>query len=106
VKPIDPEDIDGLIAALQVHLQEGRVGFDGLFSRHQMNFKNCWRELCQTISDVINGSDANFDNEELTVIRNRMNELADTVPYDHLVYAVNTTFYGKDTALQDHAPKR
>lgn len=102
---VDENDIDGLISALQVHLQEGRVGFDGLFSRHQMNYKNCYRELCQTISDVCNGSEENFKNEELTVIRNRMNELAGSVPYDKLVYAINTTFLGKDNAYQDHAPK-
>jgi len=94
--PIHPDDIDGLLAAIHVHLQAGRVGFNGLMSPSQMDYHSCWNALCQTISDVVNGSAENFKNEELTVIRNRVNELAEFKTPELLTYAIATTRYGRE----------
>lgn len=102
---IHPDDIDGLIAAIQVHLEAGHVGFHGLLSPHQMNYRECYHQVCMLSAEWSNEGIAEFDNRYVRGLRELLNRLALEAPPGSVVYAVNTTFHGRE-ANENHQPER
>lgn len=99
---IHPDDIDGLIGALQPHLDGGRVGYAGLFSPVQLNYHGMWSEIVAVIADL---SNQDFDHPYVRRLREEMHRIVDSGALPPEVFAVNTTFHGRE-ALEDHQPAR
>lgn len=96
-----PEDV---IARVQQLLTDGVIGYEGLYSRNQLDFRARWHELASTIHDA---SNAAFHHPQVKAIRDRFHDLAGTSElFNPAVYAVNTTFLGKASIHQDHAPPK
>lgn len=102
---IHPDDIDGLIGALQVHLSEGRVGFHGLLADFQMDYRASYHKVCLLSAGWNNESPEAYATRHVRELRELINRLGTTPAVDPKVYAINTTFIGKSTAFQDHQPR-
>jgi hypothetical protein len=97
---IHPDDIDGLIGAIQPHLAAGHVGYAGLFSPVQLNYHGMWSEIVWVISDL---SNQDFDHPYVRRLREEMNRIVDSGALPPEVFAVNATFHGRE-ALENHQP--
>jgi hypothetical protein len=96
---VHPDDIDGLIGALQVHLSAGHVGFHGLYAQHQMDYRASYHQVCLLSAKWSNESTAAFDNRYVRELRGLLNDLGTTPAVDPAVYAVNTTLRGREVEV-------
>jgi DNA-binding XRE family transcriptional regulator len=55
-KLIDPQDVDAVVSAMQTHLESGAVGFHGMLSPHQMNYRECYHAVCLLSAEWSNDS--------------------------------------------------
>lgn len=86
-------EIDETIAKMQEFLDAGVVGYHGLYSKNQQDYRNMWWELSIFVNELRN---EHFDDFFLTSIKNKMNTLASEAPQAPEPFAVNTTRYGRE----------
>lgn len=96
---------DEIVAEMQRRLARGTVGFHGLVSPHQMDYRAAYHEVC-LLSARWSNEPGQFDRPLVRELRDLINRLSTTPAVDPAVYAVNTTYHGKETAFQNHQPTR
>jgi hypothetical protein len=97
---------DEIVAEMQVRLARGTVGFHGLYAAHQTDYRAAYHQVCLLSARWNNESTHTFDSRFVRELRGLLNELGTFRAVDPGVFAVNTTFHGKETAFQDHQPRR
>lgn len=94
---------DELVAEVEKRLGGNTLGFHGLYSTNQQNYREAWCDVMDWLH-----VQCNIDFERWQPHRDQMiaaieRHGGDNVQMRRRVYAVNTTHYGKD-AMQDHSP--
>jgi len=95
---------DEIVAEMQRRLARGSVGFHGLYAPHQMDYRASYHRVC-LLSAEWNNTPGEHDNRYVRTLRQLLDENGTSPAPDPGVFAVNTTFHGKETAFQDHAPR-
>lgn len=95
---------DELVAEIERRLEQGVLGFHGLYSTNQQNFREMWCDL----SDWVH-IESLRDFDDVQRVRLKMLEITDRhdgerVQARRQIYAVNTTYHGRE-ALEEHQPK-
>lgn len=93
---------DEIVAEMQRRLDRGTVGYHGLYASNQQDYRNMWWSLSELVNELRNKK---FDDFYLTIIKNRMNDLASEAPQAPKPYSINTTFLGKEDIYQNHSPE-
>ena len=96
--------LDEALAIVQDGLTRGVMGFGGLMSEHQMNYAGAFNRVACLSADWSNRPGL-YDQPLVRELRLLIEECAGSVNYPPEIHAINTTFYGKDTAMQDHSPQ-
>lgn len=93
---IDADDIDQVVEAMQRHLEEGTVGFHGLASAHQLQYREMFHAVCLLSADWNN---ATFDEYHTRSLRNLLNEVTNNDLPVSYVLRVNTTLPGREQEI-------
>jgi hypothetical protein len=96
---------DELVSEVEHRLGGNTLGFNGLYSTNQQNYREAWVDVMDWLHDMCN---ADFDKwnphrQMMTAALERHG--GDNVQNRRQVYAVNTTFHGR-SAFEDHAPEQ
>lgn len=90
---------DEIVAEMQRRLSRSTVGFEGLYSANQLNFRAMWHGIADTIHAM---SNEDFDHPHVKRIRERFHELAgSTTLFNPAVFAVNSTYLGVER-IEEH----
>lgn len=95
---------DDLVAEVERRLEQGVLGFHGLYATNQQDFREMWIDLGEWVHEQ---SNAAFDDTQR--LRLKMLEIVDRHDGERVqarrgVYAVNRTFHGR-AAEENHQPE-
>lgn len=85
---------DELILEMSARLGAGRIGYEGLMSRDQMNYRDMWVELYTWVRHQ-----QNVDFDKWRPIAAKMESLAEHGAPERRVVAVNTTLIGREAEV-------
>lgn len=96
---------DELVQEVERRLQGNTLGFHGLYSTNQQNWREAWCDVADWVNDMCN---ADFDrfHPMRQIMCDAIGRHTGTLESSRRqVYAVNTTFHGR-SAFEDHAPEQ
>lgn len=94
---------DELAQEVERRLDAGVMGFHGLYSTNQMNWREAWVDVMDLLHDLCNGDFDKWQPHRQMMYDAQARHDGDRVQNRRKVYAVNTTFHGR-SAEEDHAP--
>lgn len=83
--------IDDLVLEMSIRLGRGEVGYHGLMSRRQADFRNAWTDLYLWVMDRQNEDFARW-----SPVARKMSEIISRGGHERRVVAVNTTLIGRE----------
>lgn len=84
-------------------LNQGVVGFYGLYSTNQQDFREMWTDFADWVSDMCNADFDYWNPVRLKLLEIEARYGGNRVESRRQVFAVNTTYYGR-AAEEDHQP--
>jgi hypothetical protein len=94
---------DELVAAVEHRLEGNTLGFSGLYSTNQQNYREAGQDTMDWLHDMCNADFERWNPHRQVMIAALERHGGDQVQVRRQVYAVNTTFHGR-SAFEDHAP--
>lgn len=94
---------DAIVTEMERRLNLGTVGFHGLYSSNQMDYREAWRDVMDWVNDMCNADFDYWNPVRATMLAAFDRHDGDRIESRRQVFAVNTTYYGED-AEKDHQP--
>ena len=96
---------DELVKEVERRLQGNTLGFHGMYSTNQQDFREAWCDAMDLLHDLCNGDFDRWQPHRQMMIDALERHGGDRVQNRRQVYAVNTTFHGR-AAEEDHSPQQ
>lgn len=91
---------DELVAEMERRLEQGTVGYHGLYSTNQMAWREAWTDVMDLLNDLCNGDYERWQPHRQMMWNAQARHAGDQVQERRQVYAVNTTLPGREHELQ------
>lgn len=96
---------DELVQEVERRLAGNTLGFHGLYSTNQQNYREAWCDVMDWLHQCCNTDFERWHPHRDMMIAALERHVGDNVQNRRQVYAVNTTYHGR-SAFEDHAPER
>ena len=93
-----------LTAEVERRLGNNEMGFSGLYSSNQQDFREAWTDAMQELHRLCNEDFERWQPHRQLMVECLERHVGVNGPSRRRVYAVNTTYHGRD-AEEDHAPE-
>jgi hypothetical protein len=91
---------DDLVREMERRLEEGTVGFAGLYSSNQIMFREAWTSAMDLLHDLCNGDFDKWNPHRQLMIDVLNRHEGDRVQNRRRVFALNTTQLGRESEYQ------